>query len=133
MIKIILVLFMLEGFIYADDIDVNLIAQKIDKILKSDKISSKLSYDVYDPFSNAKPIMMQEEITNTKTIQPMKLQTVLNSRAFIDGNWYDAKDKIKGYVIKSIDLNSVTLVKNGKNLVLKLEETEDIVTMKGME
>lgn len=102
------------NFAYAQDINIEELAKRIDNLESSTKLSKNLDYKVYDPFATAKPILKQSQIIKKKYHQKILLQTILNDKVFIQNRWYTKGDAIQGYKIKQIFKNSVLLCKNNK-------------------
>ncbi|MDD5399963.1 MAG: hypothetical protein PHQ93_02110 [Sulfurimonas sp.] len=48
----------------------------------------------------------------------LSLNTIINSSAMIDGNWYKISDKVSSYTIVDISKTTVTLKKGDKELIL---------------
>jgi len=117
--------------IYA--IEITDIIDSIDKMNSSVQIPKKIEYNVYDPFSSAKPILNTKHNTKLKTniiLQPIILQTILNNRAFVDGKWYNKGDKVRDYKIEMVNSDSVILVKNFKKTIIRIKKIERILKMK---
>jgi len=53
-----------------------------------------------------------------KKPKPMKLSTIINNSALIDGKWYRVNEKIAGFIVSSITRTNVVLSKGKKKLVL---------------
>lgn len=58
------------------------------------------------------------------------LSTIINSSALINGNWYKKNDKLGGYTIIDISKNSVTLKREGQELLLSTLSTNQNVKFK---
>lgn len=116
-------------------IEITNIIQTMDKLNSSDKISSSLDYDVYDPFATAKPILKTKniEVKELSTSTPIVIQTILNDRVFISGEWYNAGDKIRDFKIKDIKSDRIELVKNRTIKVITIDAIESILKMKGVD
>ncbi len=125
-------LVILVSLVNAQSVDIEKISQKIDSIIMSDKISAKIDYQVYDPFRSSKRVVHRDSVGLSKkeTKKTMAIQTILNSKAFIYDEWYGIGDKVQGYKIKSINQDSVTLVKNSKTSILKVQNSKNIIKMK---
>ncbi len=131
MIKIIFLVFLFISDVFSIEID-NIISS-IEKMNTLNKIPQTIPYKVYDPFSNAKPILntKSKSINSiTPSVEPISLQTVLNNRAFIDGKWYNCGEKVRDYKVKFIGSDSVVLVKDSKEITLRLKMVNSILTMK---
>jgi len=114
-------------------IEITDIIDSIDKMNSSVQIPKKIEYNVYDPFSSAKPILNTKHNTKLKTniiLQPIILQTILNNRAFVDGKWYNKGDKVRDYKIEMVNSDSVILVKNFKKTIIRIKKIERILKMK---
>jgi len=134
MIKGIILLMILSLSLFA--IDITDIIDSIERMNSSTKIPKKIEYNIYDPFSDAKSILIVKNNNDKKissSLKPIILQTILNNRAFIDGKWYNEGDEIRKYKIKSIGSDSVVLVKNAINTTLRLNMIESILEMKEQE
>ncbi|WP_104697015.1 MULTISPECIES: hypothetical protein [unclassified Helicobacter] len=61
----------------------------------------------------------QAEIPNVFShSEELVLEAILNSRAKINGNWYQAGDKVLGFEIKEIRIKEVALKDLRKNIFL---------------
>lgn len=57
-------------------------------------------------------------IATQPTIKSLELNAIMNKSVLISGTWYKLNDVVQGYLVKTIEQKSVTLSKNGKELVL---------------
>ncbi|WP_297439626.1 hypothetical protein [Sulfurimonas sp.] len=93
----------------------------------SDKAASKLK----DPFIFL--IVKKEDVKGKKTLKKrvrrsnyvkktytrkFTLKAILNKSALINGRWYKEGDKVYGYKLKIIDLNTVLLNRSNKKILL---------------
>ena len=134
MIKIYFYLIFFAMSLFA--IEIEGIIKSIDKINSSVKIPKKVQYDLYDPFSSAKPILNTKNDLNNNIVsvkKPLILQTILNNRAFIDGKWYNEGDKVRHYYIKSINSDSLVLSQGKKIKTIRLTKIKNILNMKEQE
>ena len=110
------------------------IIKTIDKLNDLTAISSKLDYEVYDPFASAKPILKTKNISK-KTLKhsnPIVIQTILNNRVFISGKWYNVGDKVRDFKIQNIRSDSIELSKDATIKIIRLDATKSILKTKGL-
>ncbi len=112
----------------AADIDVALIAKKIDALKNENRVSAELDYRVYDPFLDAKSILKSESFSLPKKKSEIILQTILNNRALIGGKWYSVGNIIQGGVIESIGTDYIVVLKNKKRERVFFKKRKDIIT-----
>ncbi|MEA1982073.1 MAG: hypothetical protein U9N39_00900 [Campylobacterota bacterium] len=115
--------------LFADVIDVQKIALKIDKV-HSSKISSTLDYRVYDPFATAKPILKKKTIIKRVRHKSIVIETILNNRAFIEKKWYSVGDTIYGQKIKNVRRDGIVILKNYKKTFIPLKKNTNIIKIK---
>jgi len=131
--KLLIFLSIFSSIVSATDIeDIIKSIQKINSD-KAIKIPKSIKYDIYDPFSSAKPILNAEnkqQKKQTNELSPIILQTTLNHRAFIDGKWYNKGEIVRGYKIQKISKDSVVLVKHSKIKVISIYSVKNILEMK---
>ncbi len=111
--------------------DVHEIAKKIDALGSDDTLSDKVTYKVYDPFKRAKPLLAKKTIKQ-KVIKPkpIKVQTILNEQAFIDGKWLQKGSTVHGYKITAIKKNIVVLRHNKKEIFVPLYQGKNFLKAK---
>jgi hypothetical protein len=106
------------------------VSDKIKEIVKMKESNYNLEHYTYDPFSTAKPIMKStKKFEVKKSSNSINLQTILNKRAFINNSWYSVGDLIKGYKIKSINKNSVTLSNTINNKILNIKPAKQLLKL----
>jgi len=130
MIKTISLFILIPLFALASDVDVKLIVEKIEKLKSVNNISDKINYKVYDPFSQAKPILESKSFIVPQTRKKIILQTILNEKALINGKWYSVGDTLQGAVIKSINRDSIVIIRNGKKVKVSFEQRKAIIKLK---
>ena len=122
--------------VMANDVKINNIAPKINTLKNSEKISEIIDYDVYDPFSTAKPLLIVEKKVVKKKIKrvikqnPIIIQTILNNKVLINNKWYAAGDKVQGRRIKSIRKDAIIVIENKKWTKIALRKNKNIITIK---
>lgn len=52
----------------------------------------------------------------------LKATLIINSKALINGRWYNLNDKVHGYKITSIGNDKIALLKNGKIRILSINK-----------
>jgi len=111
--------------------DVHEIAKKIDALGLDDTLNEKVNYKVYDPFKRAKPLLAKKEkkieIIKRKSI---KVETILNERAWIDGKWLKKGSIINGYHITAINKNAIMLRHNKKEILIPLSQGKNFLRVK---
>lgn len=115
------------NFLYAQDVNVEELAKRIDKLETSTTLSQNLDYKVYDPFETAKPILEQKQIIRKKHNRAIVIQTVLNDRIFIQHKWYSKGDTVQGYKIKQIFHNSAQFCKNKKCKIIYQKSRKNLL------
>ncbi|MBN2836360.1 MAG: hypothetical protein JXR48_15495 [Candidatus Delongbacteria bacterium] len=76
--------------------------------------------------SSVTAITSNQSASSTSSIEPPKnvsnnsleLRAIFNKSVLIGGAWYKKNDVVHGHLIKTINLKSVVLLKDGKELVL---------------
>jgi len=130
--KIVVLLIILTlSLLYSATIDVTPISKKIDLLKNRKKSPATLNYNVYDPFSTAKPLLATKEkkpVVITK--RPIIVQTILNKKALIDGRWYGVGSKVHAATITAIKENSITIHSGEKYSVIALKSRKNIIKTK---
>ena len=111
--------------------DVHEIAKKIDALGVDDTLNEKVNYKVYDPFKRAKPLLAKKE-KKTEIIKrkAIKVETILNERAWIDGKWLKKGALVNGYHITAINKNAIMLRHNKKELLIPLSQGKNFLRVK---
>ena len=111
--------------------DVHEIAKKIDALGADDTLNEKVNYKVYDPFKRAKPLLAKKE-KKTEMIKPkpIKVETILNERAWINGKWLKKGALVNGYKITAINKNAIVLRHNKKEIFIPLSQGRNFLRVK---
>ncbi len=129
--KIALLIILTLSLLHSATIDVTPISKKIDLLKNRKKSPATLNYNVYDPFSTAKPLLATKEkkpVVITK--RPIIVQTILNKKALIDGRWYGVGSKVHGATITDIKTNSISVRNGKKHSVITLHSRKNIIQTK---
>jgi hypothetical protein len=117
--------------LYSSTIDVTPISKKIDALKNYKKSSATLDYNVYDPFSSAKPLLATKEKKLVTTVKhSIVIQTILNNKVFIDGKWFGVGSRIHGSTITAINANSISIIREGKYSIIALKSRKNIIQTK---
>ena len=111
--------------------DVQKIGEKIDALKALDS-SPKMAYRVYDPFKQAKPLLLEKskkEVPKTEQ-QTLRLDAIMNDKAFINGKWLKEGDRILGSKIIRIKPYSILVRTGGKSRLIPLAKGRTLVTTK---
>ncbi len=129
--KIALILLLLHSIIFSDTIDVKPIVKKIDYVKKNKKTSSTLDYTVFDPFAKAKPLLAKKEQKPViKIAHPIIVQTILNSKALIDGKWIGVGQHIHGAKIKTVATDHIAVIRDNKLITITQKSKKNIIKTK---
>lgn len=131
MIKIVSLCILMPLILIASDVDVKELAQKIEILKNEERVSQNLDYRVYDPFSQAKPILKSKNFRVPKTTKKREivLQTILNKRALIGGKWYSVGDRVQGELIESIQRDYIVIIRNNKRVKISFKQRKDILNL----
>ncbi len=131
--KLIILAILTPIFTLVNALNIDNISKRIDIINKQKEISSKIDYNVYDPFASAKPIISEskkiEEIEPI-IILPIIVQTILNNKVLINGKWHKTGDTVQGSVIKQINQKYIVVLRNKKKTLLTIKSNKSIIKTK---
>lgn len=128
--KIASLLMLLSSFILATT-DVHLIAKKIDALATDNTLSSKVEYKVYDPFKRAKPLLfIVEKPSVAKRFQPLKVETILNDKAWVNGRWVKKGSIINGSKVIAIKKNAIMVRHDNKEVLIPLSTGKNLISVK---
>jgi len=132
MSRFVFITFFLPLLGFSSEIDVKKIVKKIEMLQHNKNISSKIHYNVYDPFATAKPILKQKNNTPIKLHKDssITIETILNNKVLIAGKWLSVGDKINGATIKSINKNNIIIYKNNRWIKVSFKRKKDIINIK---
>ena len=84
-------------------------------------LNAKSIIKLSDPFMPYIGTHKRATKTKLKKHRSLKLITIINSKAKINNKWYKVGDNIKGYRVDTIKKNSVILLRNKKQKILKIK------------
>ncbi|MEA2111479.1 MAG: hypothetical protein U9P71_05470 [Campylobacterota bacterium] len=129
--KIVQILLLCSTFIFSDTVDVNPIVKKIDAIKESKKSPTTLDYNIYDPFAKAKPLLAKKEQKPVvKTARPIRVQTILNGKALIDGKWHGVGSSVHDATIKTVANNHIVIIRDSKLITITIKSKKNIIKTK---
>jgi len=130
--KYIILIFFLPIIAFANKLDLEKIVTKIKNLQNDTKISENVDYNVYDPFATAKPILIQKRKNRIKIHKNSSIiiQTILNKKVLVSGQWLKVGDKIQGAVIKTINKDNIVIFKNNKWMKVSFKRKKDIIKIK---
>ena len=134
--KILLFVFLVASFVYAD-LSVEQIRDMVTKIHeKREGIDLETLETTKEPF-----VRLQEENNITTFVIPVKaeetklsLHAILNGKAYINGKWTRINDKVGGFTLKYIGKKGVVL--RNKNQIKKLfihKKSDNLIMIEGRE
>ncbi|MEK6658468.1 MAG: hypothetical protein AABY36_02165 [Campylobacterota bacterium] len=89
---------------------------------RSDKKDGAVASVPQIAVSSSKPVCVDSNTSKSDKSDIKKgslsLNTIINSSAMIDGNWYKVSDKVSSYTIVDISKTTVTLKKGDRELIL---------------
>ncbi|MCJ7766432.1 MAG: hypothetical protein MUP09_10890 [Thiovulaceae bacterium] len=105
------------------------ISQTIDEILENSSHAAQIEMPSYDPFARVKPLLIKKmgKRAGTKVARPLHLVALLNNRAFINGQWYEKSDRLRGGRVVEVTQESATIAFGKKRTVLFLQKKENIL------
>ncbi|NOX16362.1 MAG: hypothetical protein GXP61_10150 [Epsilonproteobacteria bacterium] len=126
--RYILIALCIFSFVFGESL-----SARLDKLI-GDKSIKKVTILKYNPFFTKKQEkqIKKKEITTNKVnkIPKLKLITIFNKKAFINGEWLGKNDKIHGYKIKNILTDYVVLVKKNRKKILRFERIKEILKVR---
>ncbi len=90
----------------------------------------------YDPFyHDKKKVTKKQHSTPTPKVikigkKSLILSMILNKKAFINGVWYRANQKVARYVLSKVNQDSVVLRRKNKTIILKLKTAKNLLVKK---
>lgn len=124
--------FLLVLPIYLMAVDVDRISSKIESMKSSHRVPSALTYDVYDPFTQAKPIVKEKKSKKVHLIKKRRksrhivIQTILNDMILVNNRWYKEGDRVMGMRVRRIYQNSALI----GNQTVKVSRRKSILKTK---
>lgn len=109
------------------------VAQIVSKFeqVQAMKLPQRPDFTIYDPFVRAEPIVKGRVAVRRKPRNTsLRLEAVLNDRAFINGRWMRAGMRLGGWRIVSIRPEGVTLRQGGRRLLLPLVSRKRLLKIK---
>ncbi len=104
------------------------------KSLIKNKKDTTITILKYNPFVVPKKVKNAQaniaHIPQQKAKKRLRLVTILNKKAFVDGRWVEKGDTIFGYSVKNISQDRVLLEKKGKIVVLKFKKDKNILDIR---
>ncbi len=126
--RYLLILSLVFSFGFGDNLSL-----RLDKLIL-DKSVKKVTILEYNPFfiKQTKRQIKKNDFFAPAVIKKQKLRliTILNNKAFINNRWLGIQEKISGFVVKKISKNSVTLIKKHRKVVLRFQESKDILKVR---
>lgn len=126
--KYLLIFLFMISAVFGDNL-----SERLDRLIQSKQVKTVINLK-YDPFftkKEEKKLKKKETKANKNiTKQKLKLITIFNGKAFIDGKWLSKNDKIYGYIVKKISNNDVILEGKNRNLTLRFEKTKEILKVR---
>lgn len=76
--------------------------------------------------------IIKKDVNGTKKVvfEPLKVTAIMNNSALINKKWYRPKDKVRGYVVRSVNSDGVTLANRKHQLRLKIVSTNPKIKIK---
>ncbi len=105
------------------------INQTIDEILENSSRATQIDIPSYDPFKRVKPLLIKkkEKRAPVRVSKPLQLVALMNHRAFINGQWYEKNDRLRGGRIVEVAQESVTIAFGKQRTILSLQRGESIL------
>ncbi len=106
--------------------DVQMIAQKIDALATQNRLDEHVPYRVYDPFNRAKPLLAKvNEKPQIKRLEPIRVETILNGRALVDGKWVSKGDTVHEAKVLAIRENAMIIRYENREVMIPLHRGYD--------
>ncbi len=114
------------------EVDVHKIAKKIDALHADKSLQMGVSYKVYDPFQRAKPLLAKKEkpAIIIKKRKKIKVETILNHKAWVDGKWLKKGDIINGAKVLAIKNDAIIILYDTKQVRIPLHQRTNILISK---
>lgn len=114
----------------ATSVDVSTIAEKFEKLGKWE-FPQAPEYTIYDPFRRAEPLMKRAKTVQHKP-KPvaLKITAIMNGRAFVNGRWVGAGERIDGYRVVEIRANGLVLKSRNRTIFLPLKQKKPLLKTK---
>ncbi len=126
--RYIFLLVLMLSTVFATTLDI-----RIKNLIKSKK-DTTVTILKYNPFVTHKEVKnAQTNILHTpqaKVKKRLRLVTILNKKAFVDGRWVEKGDTIFDYSVKKISKDRVLLEKRGKIVILKFKKDRNILDIR---
>lgn len=128
--KIFVWIFLLISALYATT-DVHVIAKKIDTFAADKSLCETVSYQVYDPFKRAKPLLAKKQKAALKPRrQVFKVETILNDQAWVNGRWVHKGSQINGSKVLAVHKDAIIVTDDDKELLIPLSRGKNLLRVK---
>ncbi|WP_457597960.1 hypothetical protein [Hydrogenimonas sp.] len=119
-----LALLLLSGALFGSDSGIEAIVKKFES-LEAFRIPAAVEYRIYDPFKRAAPRIKTGATHRHIRRQALpKVTAIMNDRAFMEGRWVRAGERVGGYRVLEIRKGGVLLKRGGSTRLLPLTRRE---------
>ncbi|MEA3522030.1 MAG: hypothetical protein U9R50_03570 [Campylobacterota bacterium] len=114
------------------EVNVHEIAKKIDALNADKSLKVKVAYRVYDPFKRAKPLLAQKEKKRViiQKRKPIKVETIFNNRAWVNGKWLQKGDTIHNAKVIAIRKDAIIILDDKKQVRVPLHQGKNLLMSK---
>ena len=144
MIKTFFILTLLSITILADEL--SWVDEQVNAIKPArEGIENSMMDNIDDPFiflkkNGYKQVVQKKQVKpqKQKTVKKTKkkyrakltLEMIINSSALINGDWYRVGDKVKNYTVTKVEKDKVSLLFDGKKIVLSMQNKNSTLKFK---
>jgi hypothetical protein len=114
--------------------DVQKIAEKIELLSADQTLEASVNYHVYDPFKRAKPLLAKiNEKPKDKRLEPIRVDTILNNRALVDGKWVKRGAVIHGARVIAIKKDAIIVQYDEKEVLIPQNRAKSIISTRELQ